>query len=93
MPVKRRLPKSREHRVTPEAIAAFEAGDYHGLHRALGLRPWEESPLPASITALGVDPDSRPDWATDFWPRAVELQGELLAAGARMPTRAATGAD
>lgn len=45
MPVKRRIAKVRDHRVTPEAIAAFRAGDERGLHAALGLRPWEASPL------------------------------------------------
>lgn len=88
MPVKRRTPKGRAHRITADAIAAFEAGDYHALHRALGLRPWQESPLPASVTALGVDPDHRPEWATDAWPIAAELQRELIAAGARMPAGA-----
>ena len=93
MPVKRRLRKARKHRITPEAIAAFEAGDYLGLHRALDLGPWEPSPLPASIEPLGVDPEMEPDglpagcW-NEAWPRSVKLQRELLAAGAKMPTRA-----
>ena len=48
MPVKLRLSKSRAHRITPEAIAAFQAGDRMALHRALGalcLGPWMPSPL------------------------------------------------
>ena len=45
MPIKRRLSKGRAHRITPEAIAAFEAGDRMALHRALGLGPWMPSPL------------------------------------------------
>jgi hypothetical protein len=84
MPVKRRLAKGREHRITPEAIAAFEAGDYGALHRALGLRPWEASPLPLSVTSLGVDQDVPPDphpvgWAQSV-PQAQELQRLLMAA-------------
>lgn len=47
MPTKRRTAKSREHRITPEALAAFKAGDSIRLHRALGLRPWQPSPLEA----------------------------------------------
>jgi hypothetical protein len=81
MPLKRRLPKGREHRITPEAVAAFAAGDYMRLHRALGLRPWEASPLPLEVTALGVDqgdpPKDRSMWAQS-WPQAQELQRELM---------------
>lgn len=47
MPAKRSNPKQRENRITPEAVAAFHAGDWMALHRALGLRPWEVSPLDA----------------------------------------------
>ncbi len=54
MPVKRRTLKGTPHRITPEAVDAFRAGDYLGLHRALGLAPWETSPLPSDVTALGV---------------------------------------
>lgn len=92
MPVKRRRPKAREHRITPEAIAAFEAGDYFRLHCALNLAPYQPSPLPESINGLGVDPENPPTWRnlfTESWPLAVELQRELIAAGAKMPTKAA----
>ena len=37
MPVKRRLPKGRAHRITAEAVEAFQAGDYKALHSALNL--------------------------------------------------------
>ena len=94
MPVKHRLRKQRPHRITPAAIEAFEAGDYLRLHRALGLGPHQPSPLPESIEPLGVNPDREPieyppgaAWRQE-WPLAVELQRELLAAGARLPTRA-----
>ena len=85
MPVKRRLSKERPHRITPEAVEAFEAGDYMALHRALGLAPWEASPLPASITPLGVDPKGPKQWGDsqgniESWSQAVELQRELQAA-------------
>lgn len=73
MPVKRRASKHREHRITPEAVEAFRAGDYTALHRALNLRPWEDSPL-------DVDFDPPPDWANDSWPQAVELRRELMEA-------------
>ena len=45
MPIKRRVAKVRNDRITPEAIAAFRAGDELALHRALNLRPWQPSPI------------------------------------------------
>lgn len=39
MPVKRRTSKVRDHRIKPEAVEAYRAGDGRTLHRALGLRP------------------------------------------------------
>jgi hypothetical protein len=92
MPVKRRLAKSRVHKITPEAIEAFEAGDYHALHQALGLKPWEHSPLPLAVTALGVRPGEPPSWdnSTMSWRQAQELQRALVDAGAKMPAGEAT---
>lgn len=93
MPVKRRLHKGREHRITQEAIEAFEAGNYSRLHAALGLGPWQASPLPDRICGLGVEDDAPPEWMTKFphriedWHHAKELQRALLAAGAKMPTQ------
>jgi hypothetical protein len=71
-------------RITPEAIAAWQAADYSALHAALGLKPWEPSPLPAEITALGVTQDEEPIGdSTRLWndalPKAQALQRELLA--------------
>jgi hypothetical protein len=70
MPLKRRLPKGREHRITPEAVVAFVAGDDMALHRALGLRPWERSPL-------DVDDGPCPDWGGDQWRASWEQAQEL----------------
>ncbi|ACL63247.1 hypothetical protein [Methylobacterium nodulans] len=90
MPAKRRTAKSRMHRITSEAVEAFEAGDYHRLHAALGLRPWEASPLPWEVHGLGVSDGPRPPWTnafTESWEQAQELQRALLEAGAKMPTK------
>ncbi|MET4127164.1 hypothetical protein ACSSV6_000569 [Roseovarius sp. MBR-38] len=75
MPIKRRTPKGRAHKVTPEAIEAFQTGDYMGVHRALGLRPWETSPLDA-------DTPEPPEWAVegDLWAQGWETARELRAA-------------
>ncbi len=86
MPAKRRTAKARPHRITEEAIAAFSSGDRLGVHRALNLPPWVPSPL-------DVSEDEESPWPAASggslsWPFAVELRRELLAAGAKMPTRA-----
>lgn len=77
MPVKKRNAKVRAHRITPEAVAAFKAGDSMALDRALGLRPWEPSPLETD------DPEP-PTWARNLnnvygqaWPWVYQLRCEL----------------
>ena len=51
------------------------------LHNALGLMPWEASPLPDEITSLGVDQGEPPSWITRYpdrladYRQAQELQG------------------
>jgi hypothetical protein len=74
MPVKRRVAKVREYRITPEAVAAFRAGDDTALCRLLGIRPWQASPLDAT--------GPLPAWATDgpyaaSWETARQLRYEL----------------
>jgi hypothetical protein len=83
--VTNRTPITRRsgHHITPEALAAYEAGDYRALHRALSLRPWEASPLPLKVTPLGVDQGPPLEGPTAFalsWPKAQALQRELEAA-------------
>jgi len=75
MPAKRRTPKNRDHPITPDAVAAYRAGDWLRLHRTLGLRPWQGSPLDAK--------GARPRWwAEADWNLAAELREELEAAHA-----------
>jgi hypothetical protein len=55
------------------AAAAYEAGDCRALDAALGLKPWEASPL-------RVDQGPAPDGPTAFaasWPQAQQLQREI----------------
>lgn len=79
--MKRRIPKSkRRHAITAEAIEAYQARDFLALHRALGLMPWEMSPLPND--PLGCDPDWEMPARTNnlfelSFPQALELQREL----------------
>jgi hypothetical protein len=76
MPVKQRTPKSKQHRITPAAVAAYKAGAWMDLHRALGLYPWDVSPL----DAVDAEP---PAWAPPNdawrigWPQARALRAEL----------------
>ena len=85
MPVKARRSKHRKHRITQEAVEAFEAGDFKRLHNALGLAPWQPSPL--DVDPDGESPHPPGTGGHDGWPLACELQRELLEAGAKMPTR------
>ena len=92
MPIKRRNTKGRMHRITPEAVDAFVAGDYLELHLALALAPWQSSPLPQAVCALGVDPKRPPvqngTAYAETWQLAVELQRELQAAAGNGGDRA-----
>jgi hypothetical protein len=78
MPVKRRDSKHREHRITPAAVAASNAGDECALHDALDLAPWHPSPLAVDD---GPGPEGLHAFA-EFWPFVQSLSGELIAAGA-----------
>lgn len=73
MPTKRRKIAPTRHDIRPEAIEAWRRGDWMELHRSLGLRPWECSPL----DAIGEPPANGTAYATS-WPRAVELRRELI---------------
>ena len=59
-------PLQPKHMITPEAIAAFKAIDYTALHLALGLKPWEMSPL-----YVHEKPEPRRDsphpWVRSWW--------------------------
>jgi hypothetical protein len=82
MPVKRRLPKGRPHAITDDAVAAFESGEWMELHRALGLRPWEASPLDAyrATPPEWMTSDERiADWA-QAWAWRQELERRCASA-------------
>jgi hypothetical protein len=79
MPTKRRVEKTRPHRITPEALAAFDAGDHMRLHRALGLRPWQPSPLEASD---GPSPWPAGSSGAVAWAPVCDLRGKLDAGSA-----------
>ena len=78
MPTKRRTPKRAEHAITPEAVAAYRAGDAMRLHRLLGLKPWMESPL----RAIGECPWPAGSGGEATWPLIVALRSELETADA-----------
>jgi len=75
--MKRRKSKMLAHRITAEAVAAFQAGDETVLHRALGLKPWQVSPL-AVDTAPGEGDGT--GWGHSFL-LARQLRAALVAAG------------
>jgi hypothetical protein len=71
--------------ITVEAVAAWQAGDYLGLHGALALRPWQ-------MPDWGCDPpgtDDRPSeqrarWP---WPDVVAIKAALLERAGPPPRR------
>src|SRR5262245_17777023 len=65
-------------RITPEAIAAFRANDRMGLHLALGLKPWEMSPLEVHRKPE-PSRDSPYPWVRSWW-KAKRLRQKLEAA-------------
>lgn len=77
MPVKLRTPKTKRSLVTPAAVEAFRAGDSDALYQALGLKPWEWSPL----EAVGEPPAylARNEWQLRLYREAQELRRELEA--------------
>ena len=82
---RRPIKRGRKVKLTPEAIAAWQACDQRALACALGLNSFcDPSPLPSEITAFGVSPDMPPHPNSDRpWDQAygkmIELQRELLA--------------
>jgi hypothetical protein len=74
MPVKRRIAKVRNNRITPEAMEAFHAGDALALHRALQLRPWQPSPLDVDGP---IPPADAGMCFSDAWATIWELRQQL----------------
>jgi hypothetical protein len=91
VPTKRRKRVPERIGISADAIVAWQEGDFHGLARALELRPWQIPPWPLRMGGLGVDPDRPPPqpwdaWASS-WPKAVELQRVLIEAAGEPPAR------
>lgn len=73
---KRKRRTERSGRITPEAIAAFRAGDARALHRALRLPVFQVSPL----YAVGKCPWPAGSGGGMTWADSVALRAELEAA-------------
>ncbi|WP_189375237.1 MULTISPECIES: hypothetical protein [unclassified Mesorhizobium] len=73
------LNRGAKRRISPDAVAAFRAGDHQALATALGLLPWQPNPL-------DVDAPLPPAWASSgtawaqAWPEAFSLRQQLEAA-------------
>jgi hypothetical protein len=81
MPTNRRRPDRTRQHITHEVVEAWKRADFLALHRLLGLKPWQSSPLPLEITRLGVgegalDPEDH-HYQDDL--KILALQRELLA--------------
>jgi hypothetical protein len=74
MPTKRmRVNRTQRTRITPEAVAAYRAGDKGELHRLLRLPPWQASPLDAE----GECPFPRTSSGHLTWQDSVDLREAL----------------
>jgi hypothetical protein len=97
MPTKRRRLAARQIGISGPAIAAWRAGDFHGLSRTLGIRPWQPTPWPVRLTALGVDQkpcpvqNGMPLWGSDDYAHAQALQRALIAAAGDPPAQLMEG--
>jgi hypothetical protein len=79
MPVKRRLSKARECRITPIVIEAWQRGDCRLVDRELGIKPWQLGPMPWELGYYGVAASPCPDHHDlEDWARAQELRRELV---------------
>ena len=77
MPVKRRKSKMKALQLTPEAFAAFDAGDKNALRRALKLPHWHASPLDTNLAGpASYGPETC--WAISR-PDALEIRRDILA--------------
>jgi len=77
MPARRGQIRRNEHAITPEAVGAYRRDDYLALHRALGLKVWETSPLWADRDEPGWGAGTAGNMS---WPQARELRAQLEAA-------------
>lgn len=68
--------ENTEGAITAAAVEAWNAGDRMALHRALGLRPWQVSPLDAT----GDCPHPDDTAGARSWPKAAALREELTRA-------------
>ena len=75
MPSKRRMKtRSPMFSISDQARVAFKAGDYLALHAALGLKPWQVSPLDAD----GECPYPLSSAGGATWGESQKLRQELL---------------
>jgi hypothetical protein len=71
---RRRIDRGKGGAITPEVIASWPAADHHALHSALGLKVWQDSPLPPELH--GVDEDSPAD--NEWYRQSLRLQRKLM---------------
>jgi hypothetical protein len=79
VPVKRRKSKLKAFKITPEVVAAFEAGDEQALACALKLPPWHASPLWTDLAGkahYGTEDMS----VNQTRATALDMRNEILAA-------------
>ena len=80
----KRTANSRNGRkISPAAIAAWQAGDRRGVVFALGIRPWQVHPF--DVDGASLPPDYGTAWAQDY-PQILELRKEMIRLAGPPPT-------
>ena len=64
---------SRRPRITPAAVDAFNNDEWLVLHRLLGLKPWEPSPL----DVMSAEQDGWSSIDAERWAEIRELRRQL----------------
>ena len=85
-PMVRRISSVKRRDIPAPAIEAWRRGDERALARALGLGPWEFSPLPHRFAGAYALPREKPSGGSglamdESWPKIKALQIKLYEVG------------
>jgi len=85
--VKRWSAVTKRREVSPEAIRAWQTGDWLGVYKTLQIRPWWPHPL--DIREGDTPPDDDTGWAEAF-PEMLELRRHMIELAGEPPVNEST---